>query len=866
MARTSLFAVVLAAFLSIAATLPAASQANLYPSTLSPNTVIGRTGINAGPPQAIPFSLLIQDLSGIPNTWSALQTFTAGIACSITNNPLGMCFNALQNTAGGTYSAPTNLNSIAILENLTGTGFFLDGVAIAQTVYGGSGGRQALQVALNLTGWQATSNNFAVAIAPGVIISANAGGNSGAYLGNIFGLGPECFATSGATYIAELSCQENDIVVATGANVKYLSAVKLVQLSNHANHADTLEGAFIFTNASGAVGWNYLIYVGSFAGGANPSACQTASCNVGTFIYADNVTRLWRGIDLSSAVGSTDANAWAIVTPGFGVTWGGVVAAVALNGQFSTISGGTIGGGSTNPFVSINGTWNTTGVVDAALFVNVTNTASGAGSKLFDLQVGGSSKFNVDKNGNVVLLGTINLISYPTTLTSGGVLYASSTTAITSSALLGANCIVYGGGAGTAPATSSSNCPTVSSAGAVVIPTSLILGSVSTADAILNVYGTSTVLGKANVAARFGLARNNSGFDTALLLGTTNGNAPFIGCFSGETTNVVGCSFFVQQMSGGAITTVWTANSTTLAVLLTTAATTGGAGALTVAGGGYFANNVVINGNGQALVVGGANAGSFNDITLINSGTYTTANTQVLLQMALSNAAAGFLNIEVNGGSGSYPALAAVFDSGATLTNGMTFLAEAGSITLNAKSSLLFQSNGAAVGEFFASGCFYVGASPSDCGANNLRGQGSILSASASGGVGYSAGAGGAVTQATSRTTGVTLNTVTGDITLVSAAGSASFQSFVVSNTAVGAHDGVRITQLSGADKYQVFVTAVSGGTSFTITFATTGGTTTEQPIFHFEIIKGANSFLLKRDLDPASNDNSPAFLTENAA
>lgn len=51
------------------------------------------------------------------------------------------------------------------------------------------------------------------------------------------------------------------------------------------------------------------------------------------------------------------------------------------------------------PTVSITPTWNTSGVVDAALLVNVTNTASGAGSKLLDLQIGGVTKFNVDKAG-----------------------------------------------------------------------------------------------------------------------------------------------------------------------------------------------------------------------------------------------------------------------------------------------------------------------------------------------------------------------------------------------------------------------------------------------------------------------------------
>lgn len=107
--------------------------------------------------------------------------------------------------------------------------------------------------------------------------------------------------------------------------------------------------------------------------------------------------------------------------------------------------------------------------------------------------------------------------------------------------------------------------------------------------------------------------------------------------------------------------------------------------------------------------------------------------------------------------------------------------------------------------------------------------------------IGYITGAGGTVTQLTSRVTGVTLNKVTGDIILCSDAGSAAWQSFTVTNSAVAATDGIRVVQKSGTDKYQIFVTAVAAG-SFELTFATTGGTTTEQPVFHFDVLKGANN------------------------
>lgn len=116
-----------------------------------------------------------------------------------------------------------------------------------------------------------------------------------------------------------------------------------------------------------------------------------------------------------------------------------------------------------------------------------------------------------------------------------------------------------------------------------------------------------------------------------------------------------------------------------------------------------------------------------------------------------------------------------------------------------------------------------------------------VLALSPTGGLGYGTGAGGTVTQITSRTTGVTLNKVTGAITLVSASGSATYATFTVTNSAVAATDVVKVCQKSGADKYIILVTAVTAGT-FDITFATTGGTTTEQPVFNFTVIKGVTA------------------------
>ena len=107
--------------------------------------------------------------------------------------------------------------------------------------------------------------------------------------------------------------------------------------------------------------------------------------------------------------------------------------------------------------------------------------------------------------------------------------------------------------------------------------------------------------------------------------------------------------------------------------------------------------------------------------------------------------------------------------------------------------------------------------------------------------MGYGTGAGGTVTQATSRTTGVTLSKSCGAITLVSAAGSTSWQSFTVTNTLVAATDVVHVCQKSGTDLYEIHVTNVAAG-SFKISFKTTSGTTTEQPVFNFTVLKAVTA------------------------
>lgn len=121
----------------------------------------------------------------------------------------------------------------------------------------------------------------------------------------------------------------------------------------------------------------------------------------------------------------------------------------------------------------------------------------------------------------------------------------------------------------------------------------------------------------------------------------------------------------------------------------------------------------------------------------------------------------------------------------------------------------------------------------------NFRGN------SATAPMGYTTGAGGTVTQATNKATGVTLNKTTGQITMNNAALAAgAVVSFVVTNSAVAAVDTVQVNVSSGgtANAYYAQVTAIGAG-SFTITVQNiTGGSLSEAPVINFTVTKGQTS------------------------
>lgn len=127
---------------------------------------------------------------------------------------------------------------------------------------------------------------------------------------------------------------------------------------------------------------------------------------------------------------------------------------------------------------------------------------------------------------------------------------------------------------------------------------------------------------------------------------------------------------------------------------------------------------------------------------------------------------------------------------------------------------------------------------------NGITAGSSILSSSATAGIGYTTGAGGTVTQATSRSTGVTLNTATGTITGNGASLAASTAvSFTVTDSAYAAIDIPVLSLQSGTSTTHCWVSSSAAG-SFVITEFNENLITadTTAPVISFAKVKVSNN------------------------
>jgi hypothetical protein len=362
---------------------------------------------------------------------------------------------------------------------------------------------------------------------------------------------------------------------------------------------------------------------------------------------------------------------------------------------------------------------------------------------------------------------------------SGGVVYFSSASTWASSAALAANALVVGGGAGVAPSTITTGTGVVTALG------------VNTGSA-----GAFVVNGGALGTPSSGTVTNLTGTASININGTVGATTPDTGAFT--TLSATGVT--TVQAGTAALPAITTSGDTDTGIFFPAANTI----AFTKNG----AESMRINSSGNV----GIGTTTISDVLTVAGAIGSRVDT---------NATANLLIINSNAGSSAK----ARFRLASDVVVGNL---QANSSTATPQLALIVE------------GAYPLTFLTTNTERMRIDSSGNVI-VTGVGGLGYGTGSGGTVTQVTSRTTGVTLNKTNGAITLVSAAGMAVFQSFTVTNSTVAATDVVHVTQKSGTDLYQIFVTATAAG-SFRITFATTGGVTVEQPVFNFAVIKGVTA------------------------
>lgn len=328
------------------------------------------------------------------------------------------------------------------------------------------------------------------------------------------------------------------------------------------------------------------------ASSANLRACMTDETGTG-FLYFQNG-------DLGTPSAGDGSNITSL--NGSNISSGTVAVARGGTGLGSGTSGGVL-------YFSGSGTIASSGVLGANLLVQ----GGGAGVALSTFTLGGDCTFTTPN----ITCTKVNGVTFPSSMTSGGIPYASSTSAIASSALLTANAIMLGGGAGVAPFTLGSlgTTSTVLHGNAAGAPT---FGAVVSAD--MNITTTSCTnqfvtaisaggVGTCTTPTLAGAQFANQGTTTTVLHGNAGGN-PSFGAVSltADVSNILPIANGGTGTASGPVVTVkkqiFTADGTytpSTGMLYAIVECVGGGG-----GGGGVAGTVL-----QIYAAGGGGGGNY---------------------------------------------------------------------------------------------------------------------------------------------------------------------------------------------------------------------------------------------------------------
>jgi hypothetical protein len=231
----------------------------------------------------------------------------------------------------------------------------------------------------------------------------------------------------------------------------------------------------------------------------------------------------------------------------------------------------------------------------------------------------------------------------------------------------------------------------------------------------------------------------------------------------------------------------------------------------------------IASGNIMAVFGGGVGANAFGSTRIYYDSTTTVdAPAGIAVVGTGTNKYYGF---GFPGGGGLF---ANTSDGAARVT-----AASGAAIIFGTTSAGLFTGTGATITEY---GRF--------TGSGGFQASNGVLSTSPTLGIGYTTGSGGTISQSSTRSTGVTVNTVTGTITGNNSSLAASTAvSFTVTDSTVAADDVVVLSQKSGTTTTIFYVSAVAAG-SFQITEFNENLVTADTtiPVINFAVIKGSHN------------------------
>lgn len=315
------------------------------------------------------------------------------------------------------------------------------------------------------------------------------------------------------------------------------------------------------------------------------------------------------------------------------------------------------------------------------------------------------------------------------------------------------------------------------------------------------------------------------------------------------TFNQIG-NFVFEFVTPDAGTTVYIFDRSRPRVLYTAAvaiedetpSTSTATGALTVDGGVGVSGNLYVGGDivGNIVVTGISLTGNVTGGNLITPGVVTAAGTVTAGNVITAGGVTATGNVVGAGLRGQTLSLTGNIISAATVTGNVTggnlrtpgLVSAAGNVT---------GGNLVTAGQITVSGTV-TGGNVITAGA--VSATGSITSSGATAGIGYRTGAGGTVTQLTSKSTPVTLNTITGEITMNAALlGGDATVSFILNNTAVANTDVIILNQVGGGNIGEyAFNGACNAGNATISVHNMTNTNRSDAIVLRFAVIKAATS------------------------